>query len=395
MMAAHIGQLPLADQEVLLDVLTRVLEQTGPEAFLGAKILLPDAESFPDPLAPRGAGVATLIRRLSAYAKLPPADIRLSIESGEPTVMVDDRGEEHHPEGAVAWFTGIEHGTYGYGVRHDELDDPRGLLATLAVLVASAHLRQLGKRARVPPRVKTMIAEVTALTLGFGVLLLEGSYRTRTIDDPFLRRQTLPARRAASCLLPMQLAYLLAVQFVVRGHATSAASHLLTALSREHAELVDRALRGLEGQRQALADRLGLPITDEAPSSPSDPEPLPEVRVTVEDLALERAETEAGAPAYRLATTLGGWGALLGGLSGSLGVFFLGGAGFYVMFATIVLGAAVGHRVPRYVCSSCKWGVAATALTCSRCQRRLLSDEDYWHEHGDDGTTERPPPDGS
>jgi hypothetical protein len=93
----------------------------------------------------------------------------------------------------------------------------------------------------------------------------------------------------------------------------------------------------------------------------------------------------AGGPATRLpgATSHAGWGAFFGGLAGALTVPLLEGTGIYVALGTAVLGAVIGHRLPRYVCSSCKWGVGPAAPTCKRCERPLVSEREYWDEPED------------
>jgi hypothetical protein len=130
-MVAEDFELPSAEQrEYLIAGLARLVELRGIEPLVAAPLLLPDSRFFPDRVEQRGRGVATLLRRLAAYADLGSYGISVEVDQGLVGVL-DEQGREARLDHAAAWFYDIRGGMLCFGVDEDELRDSEALIGTL------------------------------------------------------------------------------------------------------------------------------------------------------------------------------------------------------------------------------------------------------------------------
>ncbi len=115
-----------AEQEYLLLGLAKLIRQRGARTFLAAPLLLPEPSYWPDPVEPRGRGVAVLLRRLLSYAGMRELGVEIEIGakatrgSGRRTVGPPERDPLHH---AAGWFMGIEEEVCRFGVSDSSLRD--------------------------------------------------------------------------------------------------------------------------------------------------------------------------------------------------------------------------------------------------------------------------------
>lgn len=366
-----------AEADYLLSGLGRLIELKGFEGFVSGPLLLPEPQFFPDPVEARAKGVAVLLRRLLAYARLEPSRIEVEIyESGQdPMLAVDQPG---HGQSAAAWFMGIADGVYRFGVRETELRDEKALIGTLGHEVAHAFRthHQLVVRDR---ETEEKLTDLTTIYLGFGVFTLESSFQFKTGHYSSTGQQLLYERQTRGYLLPGQLAFLLAAQLSARSCGKATVAKVLSALSANHAQAVRSAYEQFSRDPLPLTAALGLPPREQWPLPEDIAEsavPLAPTEVHVHDAPNARkAQSQSERIAFRVAGNRSLVGLGLGLATGfSAGVYFE----LVTAFWPLTLGAGVvawvvGKRIPAPTCSACSRSVASRAATCA-CKARLVGD---------------------
>src|SRR5262245_11531675 len=96
--------LPVEEQDWLLDALRQLVAACGAKTFLDAPLVEPTDRYFPDAYSPGALGARTVTRRLMSYASLGDFRVRLvSFQSGTfslETKDVDRAGHQPHAEAA-------------------------------------------------------------------------------------------------------------------------------------------------------------------------------------------------------------------------------------------------------------------------------------------------------
>lgn len=245
--------LPEGDErEHLIAELAKLVATAGSEQFLTAPILEPSDRSFPDPWTADEAGVKRLLQRLLGYAGLEHLTLTIEIDrfsQATGKVLMDGTAGGH--EGTAAWFAGIRDGVCAFGVDTRGLEDPVGLIGTLAHEVAHAfrHDRELRQPLTAH---EERLTDLTTIYLGSGILTTNATQRFRSGQKGAGSWWS----RAQAGYLPMQsMSYLLAAQVVARGVSPQP---IARALSPNQRACFKAACAQLS--RPALCEQLGLPV---------------------------------------------------------------------------------------------------------------------------------------
>lgn len=240
------------EREHLIGELAELIKAAGSDSFLTAAIIEPNDRSFPDPWTPDSAGVERLLRRLLGYATLEYLTLTLEIDRFSDVagnVMMDGTASGH--QGTAAWFAGIRDGVCSFGVDTNGLDDPIGLIGTLAHEVAHAYRHEKDLRQPVTAH-EERLTDLTTVYLGSGILTTNATQRFRSGQKGAGSWYS----RAQGGYLSMQsMSFLLAAQIVARGVPARSIARALSPNQRAcfkaaHAQFV----------RPALLEQLGLPI---------------------------------------------------------------------------------------------------------------------------------------
>jgi hypothetical protein len=378
------------ESERLLLGLSNLIRLRGMETFVAAPLVLPEPRFFPEPVSPRAEGVATLLRRLLAFAGLEPERIDLEIYPDRHDGMVMAGSDDAHTE-AAAWFMDISQGVYRFGVRESELNDTEGLIGTLGHEVAHAYRfhHQLVVRDRDR---EEQLTDLTTIYLGFGVFTLTSSFQFKTGHYGKTGERLLYERQTRGYLMPGQLAFLLAAQLVARRAREGALlKTVVAALSENHAAAVREAVSELSAEEPELYHTLGLPAHDAWPPLHSLDEllqPLPPAQVRLLDKAkVHRERYEAGKIGFRVRSTRRTLGTALGFAMGfSVAALMQLQLAFWPLtLGAGALGWLVGRNILAPKCSGCGHHVALEAERCAFCSLRLVGDV---HENVDRLTAE-------
>jgi len=353
-------------REHLLDVLAELVARGGAAPLLLPPVAPGDA-AFPDRWAPTRPGVALLLRRLAWHAGL------------EREIEIEDRRAgakqtERKPATSVELIE-VREKLALFVLHYIGEDDVVGTLAhEIGVAYAALHRPDEADPFRKPvapiisidPDLDLERGSIAAVYLGLGVLAANAARQQHSV----LERQSFNPLFVASVgvkleaghLQPEALAFLVAVQAVVRGEAEPPPG-LVTAQRHDVAVWID----ALRGRARELRARLG--IADDARGG-ARPKPEPFEVGSLED------EEPARPNAFRWQTHRGGVGLIAGTLLG---------AGMSVALASRTVapialfgGALVGHvagrrvRVPR--CSACATICTTDAVVCKKCGAALRGD---------------------
>jgi hypothetical protein len=243
------------EREHLLGELANLIATVGAETFLSSAVIEPSDRWFPDPWTPDVDGVERLLRRVLAYAGLGELELTIAIDrfaDATGKVMLDGRPGGH--EGTAAWFAGIRDGVCSFGVDTRGLEDPIGLIGTLAHEVAHAyrHVKELRQPVRLH---EERLTDLTTIYLGFGILTVNATQRFRSGQHG---AGSWYSRAEGGYLGIQSMSYLLAAQVVARGTAPSAIGRLLATNQRACFKAACKQL----GDRGALLTQLGLPASE-------------------------------------------------------------------------------------------------------------------------------------
>jgi hypothetical protein len=173
-----VAMIPAPDERRwLVDELATLTAAVGWERLLGAPILEPTPQWFPDLWTPDAAGVRRLARRLLRYAGLERLGVRVTLFDADRDVTPGSTSERHH--GAAAWFAGIEDGVCLFGAERGQLDDPLGVTAAMAHEVAHAFRRVHAVEVD-DTQIEERLTDLTTVLLGFGLLTTNASSRHRS-----------------------------------------------------------------------------------------------------------------------------------------------------------------------------------------------------------------------
>jgi len=360
-----------ATREHLLGVLAELVARGGAERLLAPPVE-PTADAFPEPYQPTRAGVAAVLRRLLWHAGIDRAVETDDQRHGAPPT-------ERKPETRIA-VTRVGRREASFVVNFIGADDVVGTLAhevgvVHAVLARSddaspyraAEVSMIaggdGRDREVDPDRDLARGSIAAVYVGLGVVAANAAYQQYSQAGRFNGAYVpLEYEVIRAGYLPMSsLAYLLAVQAVVRGEREP------VGLSGPQRDEVTAWLDALAGDRAALRARLGI-ATDAKPAARPAVVPFDDVEPLDDPAPAKtgfRWRTHRGFAGLIVGTVLGGGAALA--LAHPNATPFL-----------VFGGAAAGHvagrriRVPR--CTACASVIAPDATQCRHCGAELRGD---------------------
>lgn len=350
-------------REKLLDVLAELIARDGAAQFLLPPVA-PGERAFPEPWAPTKVGVQLLLRRLAWHAGIDREIVIDDQRAGAPPTerKPATRVELVEVRGKQACFT---LGFVG-------ADDVVGTLAhEIGTLYAVLHRPEDPDPYRsaeppvltVDPDLDLERGGVAAVYCGLGVLAANASYQQYSTEGRF-NGGYVPHEYdvlKAGALPLASLAYLVAVQAIVRGDAEPPAG-----LESSQRDEIAGWMKTLAGERSALVARLGI----DASARPGERD-VP--------IAFEvREELHEAAPrknAFRWQTNRGGIGFVAGTVLG-MGLAFVVSRGLmpFTAFGGATAGHLIGRRVRTPRCSACATVVREDAVTCRSCGAALRGD---------------------
>ncbi|MDQ3296321.1 MAG: hypothetical protein M3619_07040 [Myxococcota bacterium] len=352
-------------RNALLAVLGDLVARGGVASLLAPPIA-PGVAAFPEPWRPSVSGVTALLRRLVWHAG----------GLGDRHVIVADEllgapPTEHKPQTRVE-LTEVRQRALAFTLSFVGTDDVVGTLAH-EVGVAHAILHRpddadpyrSAEQPVIPVDLERDLerGSIATVYLGLGVIAANAAfqqYSSRIRTDAYAPH-VYEVHRAG--YVPMaELAYLLAVQAVVRGETTAPAG-----LAPPQRDEVLPWIAALVPRASELRARLGVPAT-------AHPEPRPPV------VRFDDVDVDDDAPRRRAAFR---WQTHRGGLGMIAGVVFAAGIALAVVAPQHVLwcvlaGGGGGHLVGRRVrvarCSACVTVLDVRAETCRKCGLALRGD---------------------
>ncbi len=368
---------PPEDQQALTAELRALLGVRGQPEFLHAPLVRATPEFFPDQWRADLAGATVMLHRMLALAGLGglPTRVVLDDADGHTQEQVEAPRPPGHDEtwsGAAAWFAGRVDGALLFGVFEAELDDAEQLAGVLAHEVAHAWRLHHGLLDE-DPDVEEELTDLTAVVLGFGVLVTNNAWRLRRsqhLEGAAIYSRTRTTR--TGYLPPGALAWVVGLQLAVRRSPAAEVRQVLAALEPMQREVVQRAHAGLEGE--AASRELGLPPPSQWPGWR--PPTLPQTRslppAVARPLPPPAGLIEAPpAIAFRVRTGLT---APLFVLSLVVGLLLCIPAGSW--WPALLPGVAALKRRwwPAWSCSStrCYGGLSADSERCGACGARIV-----------------------
>ncbi len=364
----------LETRERLLTTLGELVVRGGAPRFLVAPVE-PGAAAFPEPWSPTRGGVTLLLRRLAMHAEL------------DHTIEVEDRRADAPPPTERKPSTRVELLEL---VRADAGDKTRArytlgyvgaddVVGTIAHEVGVAHAVLARSEQADPYRsaesptltidqdVDLSRGSIATVYLGLGVLAANAAYQQYSSGGRFnggyvpLEYDVLHA----GYISMSELAFLLAVQAIVRGDTTPPAG--LEPPQRDEVAAWIRTLRARAGE---LREQLGLERTATGVARPA---------AAIFDDADDHEPDEAPlAPrnAFRWRTHRGGVGLIAGTVLGVGLAAMVASRGMApgLAFGGATIGHVLGRRVRVPRCSACATVVAPDATTCPHCGAALRGD---------------------
>lgn len=355
------------EQRWVLDTLAELVRERGPGP-LSSRLLFPTPAWFPDAWTPDVDGVAAIVRRLLAYAEL-----ALLAE-----VVVDEPPEFDDGLHAVAWFQRIDGERCVIGLDEKALEDPDMLVAALAHEVAHAyrHHHGLVVEDREEEERRT---DMTAIYLGFGVLVTNASFRYRTWGSKDFQAWS---HDGAGYLTLEAFSFGLAVQAVARGLDRRERLQIETSLETAQSACFARSCRDLSSDTANVRARLRMHARMPLPAGPGEVELSASVApVRFEDVDADLSELDdAERPIgfrWHTPTNLAHYagaaagGATLGMMIGIIPTFIIGTPGALLVAAlggAIWMGRGVRKRHEVYCADpQCDAPIAKDARTCPNC----------------------------
>jgi ribosomal protein L40E len=353
--------------------LAELISKRGQKTFLSAPLLLPTDACFPDPWSPDADGVRRLALRLLQYAGLDQLPVEVQIfENPEEikSISAEGRPASTSHQGAAAWYAGMLGGVCQFGAETRQLAQSEGIVGAMCHEIAHAY-RHYHQLEHWDHDLEERLTDLTTIYLGFGVLTVNISYRYRAES---IREGTLGASRHShqqmGYLSPQSMSFLLAAQVVARLLSPDEKKSIARHLETNQRAYFKSAIKHLEKNREALMQQLGLS----------------EKSTTALAVVVGLGASDKGAgqfnlflPVFRVQKSrtgfLGALGFVFGGMAASL---------LYWLFSSLVLsvgvvlvaffvGALMGQRIKRDVCSDPKCGALLPfkAATCAQCGGQL------------------------
>ncbi len=363
------GQPALARCDELLLLLAAWIARDGAAGLLAVPVE-PGRDAFPDPFEASAAGIRTLLRRLAWHAGV-------GLDARTVTVRDERAGApptSRRPETTIEVTA----------IRRRELCATLGLIGEDDVLGTAAHELGVAYAAIVrsdptdPYRAAELLeiaiepdrdleaGSLATVYLGLGVLAVNAAFQQYSRPGRFngayspLEYDVIRAGYA-----PMsELAYLLAVQALIRGEPAPPAG-----LLPPQRDEVSAWLAALAGQGTAICERLGI-----AGAPRSEPRLRAEPFTDHDALPVPPASPHAARAGFRWHGHRGGAGMIAGMVFGGvtaiaalhyLPVFVVAGAG---------LGQVAGRRAQVTRCSLCAETVPRGASACASCGAVLRGD---------------------
>lgn len=341
--------------------------------FVGGLLVEPSARFFPETWTPSRGGVRRVTRRLLRFAGI--EDVRVEVDLFEPTQATGERvmGDMTRPD------------VLKVDVAEPLLADAVSLVAALAREVAMVYRA----RRNLDPRYGAAdpgIVDVTAVYLGFGILLTRASYRAMTVETGGARMRSVSRIKRQGALGPKLMGYALAMQVVVRGLDKKERAAVGKWLEHNQGAFYRAAIGSME--RAKVLEWLKLPAPDTWPTLDPTPflAPLPVVEGEAEE---DEEEDDApvedkgvvgkneGKPVFRVRKTMSVRlikmvAPVLGG--GLYGVRYFELPIPLIPAAVVALGiglvaALIGSQFRDDQCSEplCRMRLKADATVCPRC----------------------------
>ncbi len=351
--------------EALLAVLADLVARGGDASLLAPPVAAGET-AFPETWRPTRGGVMALLRRLAWHAGNPRAIEVVDERLGAPPT-------ERKPATRVT-LTVVRPKELAFRIEFLGTDDVAGTLAH-ELGVAHAMLNRPGEadpyRAAEPVELEVDAerdferGSVATVYLGLGVLATNAAYQQYSRPGRFNGGYSpLEYDVLSAGFLPMsELAYLLAVQAVVRGAGVP------QGLSPPQRDEVAAWHAALTPRQSELGRALGL--SRDSSNSVGRPS-----AVMFEDIDLEDDPAPPRKNAFRWRTHRGGVGFLAGAVVG-MGVSFViasQGAIPWIVLGAATSGHVVGRRVRVPRCSGCASVVPETAMQCAKCGATLRGD---------------------
>src|SRR5688500_6381698 len=182
-MAAKLGE---DEERALIDALAGVIQQVGVERFLTRPIVMPDERHFPDAWEHTPLGVARLFRRMLRFAGLPHAHKIIATSDALVSKYTAASGwtsTTWRTAGSPVQLAGVQSGAEEPSlvliVDPDHLDDADFVVGSIAREVARAFRTLDGLHDPDSARDEKLV-DVTAVALGFGVLVANNAFRVRS-----------------------------------------------------------------------------------------------------------------------------------------------------------------------------------------------------------------------
>ncbi|MCC7073714.1 MAG: hypothetical protein IT383_20555 [Deltaproteobacteria bacterium] len=359
--------LSVDEQAAVLDALARVIRELGVERVLTRPVVLPDERHFPDPWDGSALGVARLLRRLMRFAHTELCPLLVSSEALVSTHLTaawlsrtwTSAGSAVRLAGVTS--NGLDGGAgLAFAVDLEHLHDPDVVVGACAREVARA-CRVLAGVADEDPAMEERLVDLSAVALGFGVLVANTAHRVRSRGG--LEGNvtwSVHTRVEAGASSPRELALALG--------ALVAARHLDVRPLRAALETNQGAwfAEAAAAHRSSAAARLGLPASAGAPAHLRLDEllaPLSDEGLHVDAMATVEAETveRDGPPVFCVqenqllrGSTIGGVGGILAAAVGA-GVVSASPVLRVALFVgALGLGVGLGASLRTWACASCE-----------------------------------------
>ncbi|MFV8750137.1 hypothetical protein ACNOYE_06275 [Nannocystaceae bacterium ST9] len=371
--------------EWLIDRTAELVAAVGWRGYVSAPLVLPDAQSFPEPWTADARALRRLARRLLAYAGLGQLGVELELFEGERELELDAQGRDRvvGHQGAAAWFAGIVDGVCQFGCEVDQLRDPIGVVGAMAHEVAHAFRRHHAIEVE-DTDLEERLTDLTSVYLGFGVLTTNAALRHRSYgNDDGLMLGHRWTRNQLGYLPAAAMAYALALWQLARGDDEHEAKAIRRALEINQAAWFKTSLASLRKRKASLALLRELPARETWPKRPELGElALPDAEdddaAEPNDDAEPNADDEPGI-VFRIRGRRA-WGQGNVGLvaaGGGILVAMMGGSSTWFVAAFALVGGALAYGFePIGYCSDpdCDRNIGPSDVVCPGCRRRIAGE---------------------
>ena len=354
------------EREWLAAEMGKLVERTGINSYVAAPLVEANDRWFPDEWHRDDGGVARLAKRVCQHAGI--SDVRITTELG------------HSDDNVPIRATNVDANSMHLVVDPDHLTD--ALTAVAALVHLATYIFRLRNRLQVEDTdEERKLIELTAMYLGFGILLTNAAYRYRASGE--IRGNTVITRWSHDVqgALPADaLAFALAMQLVARRADASELRAVRKQLETNQAEAFDAACDDLTPEHVDVA--LGLPPRDSWPARREPPAPTKSTALVRRKDNLPAATVKnrnflghnTGKPVLRREESYvvgAGFGALFLSMvpTIALAVNGYGGLAMLALVATTAAGFFGGSRIRHDICfgRGCGVKVAAGLERCPRC----------------------------